>query len=57
MRLEQLENVVEIAKYESINRAAIELHLAQQSLMSSLNSLENELGFKIFERSRKGGDA
>ncbi len=54
MRLEQLENVVEIAKYESINRAAIELHLAQQSLMSSLNSLENELGFKIFERSRKG---
>ncbi len=54
MRLEQLENVVEIAKNESINRAAIELHLAQQSLMSSLNSLENELGFKIFERSRKG---
>lgn len=54
MRIEQLENVVEIAKYKSINRAAIAQHLAQQSLMSSLNSLEDELGFKIFERSRKG---
>ncbi|MGM9526611.1 MAG: LysR family transcriptional regulator [Peptococcaceae bacterium] len=54
MRFEQLENVLEIARVGSINRAAVEMHLAQQSLMSSLNSLEDELGFQIFERSHKG---
>ena len=54
MRLEQLENVVEIAKYESINRAAIELHLAQQSLMSSLNSWKMSWGLKFLSAPVKG---
>lgn len=50
----QLEAFVAIADAQSINRAARELSVSQQSLTYQLQSLEDELGYPLFERTRKG---
>ncbi len=54
MKLEQLEQVVEIANTKSINKAAMHLFLSQPSLSTSLRQLEQELGSDLFVRTRKG---
>ena len=54
MRLEQLEYVTEIAKCHSMTRAAANLFVTQPALSESLNSLERELDFTIFRRSKQG---
>lgn len=54
MKIEQLQYVLEIAKYSSINKAAQNLYIAQSTLSSSIRSLEQELGGKIFNRTSKG---
>jgi len=53
MERNQLRYVVEIARQENITRASEILHIAQPSLSNQLIHLENELGVKLFERTRK----
>lgn len=54
MRLEQLQYLIEIAKYNSMMTAAENLHISQPSLTVAIKQLETELGVIIFNRSRKG---
>lgn len=44
MRLEQLHQILEIEKHQSISKAAKAMFMAQSSLSGSLNSLEDETG-------------
>ncbi len=54
MKIEQIEQIMEIAKTGSLNKAAKNLYITQPNLSMSLKNLENELNVKIFERSQKG---
>lgn len=54
MQIKQLEYVQEIARQGNITRAAEKLYISQQTLSEILKSLENELGFQIFERTKRG---
>ncbi len=54
MRLEQLSQIIEIEKQRSISKAAKALFMAQSSLSGSLNSLEDEIGVRLFERNTGG---
>lgn len=54
MRLEQLQNMMEIIHTGSIRTAATKLHITQQSLSASIKALEKELGLVLFERSVHG---
>lgn len=54
MTLNQLKYVITLSKVNSINEAAKILFISQPSLTSSLKSLEEELGFDIFLRSKTG---
>ena len=50
MELLQLQYFERIAKYQSMSRAAEELHVSQPSLSSCIIRLEKELGVKLFDR-------
>lgn len=52
MTLNQLKYVIAISKENSLNEAAKKLYISQPSLTASLHSLEQELGFDIFLRSK-----
>jgi len=54
MTLNQVQNVVDVAKFDSISKAARILELPQSHLSSSISSLEEELGVKLFQRSKDG---
>lgn len=54
MRFDQINHILEIAKLGSINKAAKSLSMTQPNLSLSIKSLENEVGFKIFDRTRRG---
>lgn len=54
MKIDQLVQVIEIAKTGSLNKAAQNLFVSQPSLSLSLKQLESELGIQIFERGSKG---
>ncbi|MDO4280984.1 MAG: LysR family transcriptional regulator [Peptococcaceae bacterium] len=54
MKLEQLHQIIEIERYQSISKAAKALFMAQSSLSGSLNSLEAEIGVRLFERTSSG---
>lgn len=54
MRLEQIEQILEISRLGSMNKAAKKLFLSQPNLSASIRSLEKELGFKIFTRTAQG---
>lgn len=54
MRIEQLLQVVEISKTGSLNRASKNLSMSQPTLSLSIKRLEEELRFKVFDRSFKG---
>lgn len=54
MRLEQLEQVVEIRQWGSYNIAASYLHTTHQNLSRSIQKLEEELQTTIFLRGAKG---
>ena len=53
MELHQLRYFERVATYESISRAADELHITQPALSKSIAKLEEELGTKLFEREGK----
>ena len=52
MEKNQLLYVVEVAKKQSITKAARELYITQPSLSNQIIKLENELGIKLFERKK-----
>lgn len=54
MTLNQLKYVIEISKENSINEAAKRLFISQPSLTAALKSLEQEIGFDIFLRTKTG---
>lgn len=54
MKLEQLEQVVEVAKTGSISKAATNLLLSQPGLSTSIKQLECELEADLFIRTKKG---
>lgn len=54
LKLEQISYILEIAKQGSIGKAAKRLYMSQPNLSMSIRMLEEELGFKIFERSNSG---
>ncbi|RDY23290.1 LysR family transcriptional regulator [Romboutsia maritimum] len=54
MKLEQVIYALEIASVGSISRAAKNLLLTQPNLSASMKNLEDEVGFKIFERIPRG---
>ncbi len=54
MRIEQLEQIIKIEEQKSISKAASDLFISQPSLSISVNHLEEELRFKVFERSNTG---
>lgn len=54
MDLHYLEYVIEIAKCQSISRAAEVLCITQSTLSQYLSKLEAEIGVKLFDRQRTG---
>lgn len=54
MKFEQLEYLIKIASFKSLNSAANYLHISQQYLSRIIKNLEDELEVKIFERSSTG---
>lgn len=54
MNLLHLKYAVEIARTNSINKAAETLYVGQSALSRAVKELENGLGITIFERSAKG---
>ena len=54
MTLIQLKYAITVAGERSLNDAAKKLYISQPSLSSAIHSLEKELGFDIFIRSKSG---
>ncbi|MBQ8481188.1 MAG: LysR family transcriptional regulator [Alphaproteobacteria bacterium] len=54
MNTKQIDAVLELAKTLNFNRAAEQLCVSQPTLSYEIKELENEIGFKIFDRSGKG---
>ena len=50
----RLRHAVSVAEHASFRRAASTLRISQPALTKSIQSLESELGVKIFERRRDG---
>ena len=54
MTLNQLKYVIALSEENSINEAAKKLFISQPALTSALKSLEEEIGFDIFLRTKSG---
>lgn len=54
MTIRQFKYFLKIVHCGSINKAAQQLDITQQSLLAALNSLEKSLGFSLFNRSKSG---
>lgn len=54
MDIRQLEYFLTVSKLRNITKAAEQQHIAQPSLSTALNKLEEELGVKLLVRSNKG---
>lgn len=54
MRIDQVIYFLETVRSGSFTKAAEKLHMQQPSLRESIINLENELGFELLTRSRKG---
>jgi DNA-binding transcriptional LysR family regulator len=53
VELRQLEYFQAVSRLQNFTRAAEELHVAQPSITSSIQKLEEELGVTLFDRSQK----
>ncbi len=47
-----IEQLAAVARYGTLSKVAEELHVSQPALSRSMQKLENELGVKLFERSK-----
>ncbi|PET77823.1 hypothetical protein CN514_00630 [Bacillus sp. AFS001701] len=54
MNFDQMEHIVTAAKELSITKAAEKLYISPSGMSQSITQLENELGIKIFNRSKQG---
>ncbi|MBP2655834.1 MAG: LysR substrate binding domain protein [Firmicutes bacterium] len=54
MTLQQFRYIVEIAKHNSISKAASALYVTQPSISKAVHEMENELGITILDRTNKG---
>ncbi len=54
MKISQVQNILAVAQMGSINKAAAVLGISQPNLSLSIKSLETELGFEIFKRTKHG---
>lgn len=54
MQLKHIEYFVETSNYKSFNEAAKNLFISQPSLSAAIATLEKELGFKLFNRTKHG---
>lgn len=54
MTLKDIDYILELAQTQNFNRAAKNLYTAQPTLSYHIKAVEEELGFKIFNRSGKG---
>lgn len=54
MNSRQIDCVLELAKVLNFNRAAENLFLSQPTLTYHIRSIEEEIGFEIFQRSGRG---
>lgn len=53
MRTTQLECFASVARHRSFTKAAEELHIAQPAVSQQIQALEQELGFRLFDRSHQ----
>lgn len=53
MTFEQLQHFLAIAKYKNYSIAAEESFVSQSSLSKQIKALEEELGFKLFDRTTR----
>ncbi|MBQ9154539.1 MAG: LysR family transcriptional regulator, partial [Solobacterium sp.] len=54
MNTKYFDSVLELARTKNFNRAAENLYITQPALTYQINSVEEEIGFRIFDRSGKG---
>lgn len=54
MPFRQFRYIREVIRCRSINQAAQNLYISPQALRSAIGSMEDKMGFKIFERSKQG---
>lgn len=54
LKFKQMEYVLAVARTGSFSKAAKELYISQPNISSAINSLEEELGFQIFQRTNQG---
>ena len=52
--LRQLEYIIAIAEMGQISSAASKLNVSQPSLSAQLSEVEDDLGVRLFQRSRSG---
>lgn len=53
MELRHLRYFIAAAEQENVSRAAVKLHVSQPGISRQIHDLEDEIGFKLFERSAK----
>lgn len=54
MTTKQIDYILELAQTLNFNRAAENLYISQPTMTYQINAAENEIGFRIFERSGRG---
>ena len=54
MKFEQIQYLISLANTHSMNKTAQQMFISQSSISKQIKALENELGFDILNRSRKG---
>lgn len=53
MELHQLKYVASVARHRSVAKASDELYVSRQAISKAIRSLEQEIGFEIFDRENK----
>ena len=54
MKIDQLRQLLEVSRTNSINQAAINLYISQPNLSLSLRNLEAEIGYPLLTRNNRG---